>query len=296
MDRLEAMRTFVAVAEERSFAAAGRRLRASAPAVTRAVAALEARVGARLLHRTTRVVRVTEIGRRFLRDAKRILSAVDEAEASASGAHAALRGPLSVTAPVMFGRIHVTPVLLDFLSAHPDVTARAMLVDRVVDLVEEEIDVAVRIAELGDSTLSAVRVGSVRRVVCASPDYLRKGPKLKTPRDLPRHESIGFQPALGWPDWRFKNLPETATRPRARLLVNNADVAIDFAVAGRGLVRTLSYMVARHIREGSLTVVLPTFEPPPIPVHVVHGEGRRASARVRAYVDFASERLRAALR
>src|SRR5688572_13475332 len=169
MDRFESMRAFVAVVEAASFAAAARQLGQSPPAVTRAVAALEERIGARLFHRTTRSVRLTEVGARYLGDAKRILAEVDEAEASAAGAHAAPRGQLGVTASVMFGRMYVAPVLLDFLARFPGVTARMLLADRVVDLMEENLEVAVRIAHLEDSSLTAVRVGEVRRVICAAP-------------------------------------------------------------------------------------------------------------------------------
>jgi len=296
MDRLEAMRIFVAVAEAESFSGAARRLRLSAPAVTRAVAGLEERLGVRLLHRTTRIVRVTEAGERFLRDAARVLADVDEAELSASRIQHGLRGPLAITAPALFGRLHVAPVLLDFLGRHPDVTGRALFVDRVVDLVDEGIDVAVRIARLADSALSAVRVGAVRRVVCASPEYLRRSAALRSPRDLAKHDGIGFVPSMGEPDWAFRvKSSRVSAPPRTRLLVNGAEAAVEAAVAGFGVVRALSYQVAAHVRDGSLVIVLSAFEPPELPVHVVHAQGHRATTRVRAFVDFAVPRLRAAL-
>lgn len=295
LNTLENMRIFVAVAEAGGFAAGARRLGLSPPAVTRAVAALEAHIGARLLHRTTRVVRVSSAGQRFLSDAKRILSEVEEAEASAAGSHAEIRGPLLITASMLFGRMHVAPILLDYLARHPEVSGRALLVDRVVDLVREGFDVAIRIAELRDSSLSAVRVGSVRRVVCASPAYLRRNRKLRSPSDLVRHDSIGFHEALSEPDWSFGQTASSATSPRARLVVNSAQVAIDAAVLGHGVIRVLSYMVAAPVASGALSIVLADFEPPPIPVHIVHTEGRRGSARVRAFVDFAALRLRKAL-
>lgn len=294
MDRLDSMRVFVAVAEAGGFAPAARRLGLSPPAATRAIAALEDRIGARLLHRTTRIVRLTEAGSRFLADAKRILTELEEAEASAAGAHAEPRGLLTVTAPVMFGARHVAPVLLDFLARHPRVTARTLLADRVVDLLEEGIDVAVRIAHLPDSSMSAVRVGSMRRVVCASPAYLARRGTPKRPAELAKHDAIAFSSVSAEPSWSFPVDGKIETvSPPAQLAVNTAEVAVAAAVAGRGLTRCLSYQVAPEVAAGTLRIVLSRFEPPPIPVHIVHPEGRHANARVRAFVDFAAARLRA---
>jgi DNA-binding transcriptional LysR family regulator len=294
MDRLEAMRIFAAVAEAESFAAAARRLRLSAPAATRAVAALEERLGTRLLNRTTRIVRVTEAGARYLADCKRILAEVDEAESSAAGAHAEPRGELSVTAPVMFGRLHVAPVLFAFLDRHPGVVGRALLLDRVVDIIEEGIDVAVRIAHLADSSLTAVRVGAVRRVVCAAPGYLARRGAPATPADIAAHDVIAFAQTAAREEWTFGAGAQTATvSPPVRLVANTADVALAAAIAERGLTRVLSYQAAADIAAGRLAAVLAEFEPPPIPVHLVHAAGRRVSAKVRAFIDFAAERLRA---
>lgn len=299
MDRLDGMRVFVAVAEAGGFASAARSLRLSPPAVTRAVAALEERIGARLLHRTTRTVRLTEAGARFLADARRILAELDEAEATAAGAHAEPRGQVAVTAPLLFGKMHVAPVVLDFLARYPEVSARTVFVDRIVDLMDEGMDVAVRIAVLPDSTLSAVRVGHVRRVVCASPDYLARHGRPATPRDLEGFDCIGFQSATMPAPWTFPARTGTGSevvRPPMRLLVNNADVAMEAAIAGHGIARVLSYQAAEAVRGGRLVVLLADHEPPPVPVQLVHLEGRRAAARVRAFVDFAAERLRAVLR
>ncbi|WP_437286149.1 LysR family transcriptional regulator [Sorangium sp. So ce406] len=293
MDRLDTLRVFIAVAEEEGFAPAARRLSMSPPAVTRAIAALEERIGARLLHRTTRIVRLTEAGARFLTDCKRILGEIEEAEASAAGSHAELRGQIGVTAPVMFGRMFVAPVVFDFLARHPRVSARTLLVDRVVDMLDEGLDVAVRIAHLPDSSLTAIRVGTVRLVVCASPDYLAARGAPETPADLTQLDTIGFSQAA-WPaEWSFSSGARVEkVLPPSQLLVNTADVAIAAAVAGRGLARVLSYQVGPELRAGRLRIVLPAFEPPPVPVHVVHPEGPRAAARVRAFVDFLVERLR----
>lgn len=293
MDRLETMRVFVAVAEEEGFAPAARRLSMSAPAVTRAIAALEERIGTRLLHRTTRIVRLTEAGTRFLADCKRILGEIEEAEASAAGSHAALRGQLAVTASVSFGRMFVAPAIFDFLARHPHVSARTLLVDRVVDMLDEGLDVAVRIAHLPDSSLTAIRVGSVRLVVCASPDYLAARGAPETPADLAQLDTIAFSQAASPAEWSFSSGARVEKiLPPSQLLVNTADVAIAAAVAGRGLARVLSYQVGPELRAGRLRIVLPAFEPPPVPVHVVHPEGPRAAARVRAFVDFLVERLR----
>ncbi|MET0681081.1 MAG: LysR family transcriptional regulator [Burkholderiales bacterium] len=294
MDRLDTMRTFVAVAEGQGFAAAARRLAMSPPAVTRAIVALEDRIGTRLLHRTTRTVRLTEAGTRFLTDCKRILGELDEAEASAAGSHAEPRGRLAVTASVMFGRMYVAPIVLDFLALNPLVTARMLFLDRVVDLVDEGLDAAVRIAHLPNSSLTAARVGQVRRVVCAAPGYLeRRG----TPRrldELREHDAIVFSQTEAADEWAFGagSAGETV-RPPAKLIVNSSEVAIAAAVAGRGITRVLSYQAAAEVRAGRLAIVLDEFEPPAIPISVVYPEGRRAAAKVRAFVDFAVARLRA---
>jgi DNA-binding transcriptional LysR family regulator len=294
MDRLHAMRAFVAVADQGGFAAAGRHLSLSPPAVTRAVAALEERTGTLLFHRTTRVVRLTEAGTRFVEDCKRILAAVEDAEASAAGSHAEPRGQLAVTAPVLFGRMFVAPLLLQFLARYPLLTARALLLDRVVDLVEEGLDVAVRIAHLPDSSLSAIRIGSVRRVLCASPRYLAAHGVPRQPSDLAAFDAIAFSSARSRPEWSFGTGSRTETvRPVTKLIVNTAELSVAAAVAGRGVTRVLSYQIGPELRRQRLAIVLQEFEPPPIPIHVVHTEGRRASARVRAFVDWTVERLRA---
>lgn len=294
MDRLDAMRVFVAVADRAGFAAAARGLGLSAPAATRAIAALERRVGTRLMQRTTRRLRLTEAGQRYLADCKRILGEIDEAEASAAGAHAEPRGPLGITAPAMFGRLFVAPLVISFAERHPQVAARLFLADRLVDLIDEGYDVAVRIAHLADSALTAVRVGSVRRVICASPTYLAQHGTPRTPADLQRFDAIAFAPIGPAQEWSFRVGQRTQTiRPPARLVANTAEVAVAAAVAGRGLTSVLSYQVGPELRAGKLKLVLADHELPPVPVQVVHHEGRRASARVRAFVDLAVERLRA---
>lgn len=296
MDRLEAMLVFVTVAEKQSFAAAARILALSPARVTRAVASLEQRCGTLLLHRTTRVVRLTEAGAHYHQQCKRILSEVDDAEASAAASQHALQGQLSITAPVLFGRLHVTPVLLAFLAQHPQVSVRAQFRDRVVDLLEQNVDVAVRIAHLPNSSLRAVRVGSVRRVVCGSPAYLRAHGTPRHPRDLLEHDVIAFSGMGEVRAWTFFVEGKVETfQPRPRLMVNTGDLALDAARNGYGLTKLLSYQVEDDVRSKRLRVVLEDFEGPEVPVHVVHVEGRHASARIRTFVDFAVDRLRAVL-
>lgn len=296
MDRLDALEAFVTVAELKSFAAAARTLGVSPPAVTRAVAAIEGRLGTRLLHRTTRQVRLTDTGEHYLADCRRILDEIGAADAAALGAQAEPRGPLTVTASQMFGRRFVAPVMLDFLDRHPQVDGRLVLLDRVTDLIEEGFDVAVRIAPLPDSTLTAVRVGEVRRVVCASPAYLKTRGTPRSAQDLAKHDGIAFAPTSVGDPWSFRiGAKRLVGTPRTLLKVNDTEVAIAAALAGRGLTRVLSYQVADEIRKGQLKIVLEKLEPPPIPIHLVHLEGRRANARIRAFVDFAARSLRAEL-
>jgi len=288
------MTVFVTVAEEEGFALAARRLAMSPPVVTRAVADLEARIGTRLLHRTTRSVRLTEAGTRYLEDCRRILSEIDEAEETAAGSHREPQGQLAVTASVLFGRMYVAPILLEFLGRHPRVSARTLFVDRVVNLMEEGLDVAVRIAHLPDSGMTALKVGSVRRLVCASPVYLAEHGIPQRPDELVRHRTVAFQGVTPSRDWSFRDgSSEVRVRPSPRLDVNTAEMAITAAVQGHGLTRVLSYMVAPELAAGQLKIVLAEYEPAPVPIHLVHGEGRQVSARVRAFVDFAAGRLRA---
>ncbi|MBC7995222.1 MAG: LysR family transcriptional regulator [Rhizobacter sp.] len=300
MDKLEGMRIFVAVADARGFAPAARGLGLSPPAVTRAIAALELRVGAQLLRRSTRSVALTEAGARFHADCKRILAEIDDAEASASGAHSVPQGVLSITAPVMFGRLHVAPVLLDFMAQQPQLRSRTFFSDQIVHLLDEGFDVAVRIAHLPDSGLTAVRAGHVRRVVVASAQYLAEHGVPRTPADLAQHRGMGFSQhgavSAAWvfypPGNGSSSAGETA-HPQMQMVTNAGEMAIAAALAGHGLARALSYQVAGDVLAGRLQVVMADHEPPPIPVQLVYAEGRKASAKVRSFIDFALERLRA---
>jgi DNA-binding transcriptional LysR family regulator len=293
MDRLQAMTTFVAVVDSGGFASAARKLNQSPPVVTRAVAELEDRLGLRLLTRTTRVVRVTDAGARFAEDCRRILADIEEAETAATGTHAAPRGTLTITAPVLFGQLHVTPILVSYLQQFPEVEAQCVFVDRMVNVVEEGIDVAVRIGELPDSSLQAIRVGRVRRVLVAAPAYLAAHGTPQRPDDLAAHTTVlaaGVSPVS---EWRFSDAGKPLMqRLQPRLRTTTNDSALAAALAGLGITRLLSYQVAAQVRSGALRVVLPDFETAPLPVHVVHHEGRRATQKVRAFVELAVQQLR----
>ncbi len=293
MDRFRELSTFVAVAEAGAFNAAARRLNLSPPAVTRLVTGLEGRIGARLFTRTTRHVALTEAGNRLLADAVRILAEVEEAEASAAGAHQSPRGTLRVTAPVLFGQRHISPILRDYLDTYPDVVASVLLVDRIVDLIDEGLDVAVRIGDLPDSSLSATRVGSVRRVTVASPAYLAEHGVPETPEALRGHRIVNPIGLVQRPEWVFVAGGETRlARFAPRLAVNTIAAALDAAIAGWGITNVLSYQVAAELADGRLVEVLDEFEDRRMPVHLLHSEGRRAAAKVRTFIDFAARCLR----
>lgn len=292
-DKLHLMEVFAAVAEARSFAQGARRLNLSAPAVTRAVTELEQHLGVKLLTRTTRQVQVTEAGQSFLAHVYPILAKVQEAEDAAQGQFGQPRGHLVVTAPVMFGRIHVTPLVIAFLAAYPDVAVSTQYLDRTVNLMEEGIDVAIRIGQLADSSLVAARVGSIRRIVCAAPTYLAQHQPPRAPEDLERHVIVNATSVSGG-DWRFAEGERTVhQRVSPRLSINSNDAAIDAALAGLGVVQLLSYQVASQLASGQLVRLLQAWETPALPVHVIHREGRSASAKVQAFVQLAVAELRA---
>lgn len=296
LDKLHLIQVFVAVVEAQSFAGAARKLGISPPVVTRAIGELEAQLGARLLTRTTRVVRVTEAGARYADDCRRILGELAEADESVRGLHSAPRGRLAVTAPVLFGALHVTPVVTEYLQRYPEVTASCWFLDRVVNLTDEGMDVAVRIGDLPDSSLQAIRVGSVRRVVCAAPAYLAQHGEPQTPQALAEHTLISASAVTPALQWRFKVDGELRSVPiTPRLVTTSNDAAIAAAVGGFGLTRLMSYQVDDLVRRGQLRLVLQPFELAPLPVHLVHREGRHASHKARAFLDLAIERLSARL-
>ena len=297
IDRLDTMRVFVAALDEGSLARAGRRLGRSPAAVTRAIAALEGYVGAPLLHRTTRRLQLTEAGEHYAAVCRRVLTDLDEADLSVAGHRAAPRGVLTVTAPVMFGTRVLRPIVGEFLQVHPAVQVRYLLLNRMTNLIDEGIDVALRIAPLQDSSLVAVRIGEVRRVLCASPAYLARRPPVETLADLARHDCIAIEPTSANDVWSFPPAPggrvARTVRVKPRLMVNADEAAVSAAIDGEGIVRIFSYKIQKEVADGSLVVLLPDDEPPPVPVHLVTSSDRLALAKVRAFMDFAAARLRA---
>jgi DNA-binding transcriptional LysR family regulator len=294
MDRFEGMALLVAAVDAGSLSAAARRLGTPLATVSRKVAELEAHLGTRLLTRGSRRLALTEAGRGYVEAARRILEQVDEAERAAAGEYAAPRGELAVSAPIAFGRLHVLPVVLDFLKAYPEVDVRLSLSDRIVHLLEDHIDVAVRIGALADSSLIATRVGAIRPVVCASPAYLAARGTPAHPRDLAQHDAITFEGLAAGAGW---TLVEGHGMPalRARLSVTTAEAAIDAALAGLGVTRVLSYQAADALASGALIAILRDFEPPAWPVHLIHAGQGPLPQKLRAFLDFAAPRLRAAL-
>ncbi|QIO36916.1 LysR family transcriptional regulator [Bradyrhizobium sp. 1(2017)] len=290
MDRWQAMRIFVKVAETESFAESARQLHMSAPAVTRAVAALEETIGARLFVRTTRSVKLTEAGGRYFDDCRRILLDIVEAEASAAGSYATPSGMLAITASALFGQMYVLPIMSEYLDAYPTMSGRTLFVDRPVNIIEEGIDVAIRIGHLPDSGFSATKVGSIRRVVCGSPAYFERFGVPTTPADLRDHRIVASTSAWASPEWRFSGDQRVTIQPRLQCNTNEAVIAT--AIAGAGLTRVLHYQIGPALLEGKLQIVLGDHEEAPLPIHVLHPEGRHAPAKVRAFVDLAVSRLR----
>ncbi|MGO4330101.1 LysR family transcriptional regulator [Cupriavidus sp. 2TAF22] len=294
MDRLQAMKTFVTVVETGGFTSAARKLDVSPSVVSRIVNELEEHLAVRLLTRTTRLVRLTDTGSAYFENCRRILGEIDDAELLATGSHAEPRGQLTITASVLFGAAYVMPIVTEYLQRYPDVDATCLLLDRVVNLVEEGIDVGIRIGELPDSSLQAVPVGSVRRVLCAAPAYLERHGAPRSPDDLGRHTLIMASGVSASPEWRFNRADSLVpTRLEPRLVTTTNDSAIVAAMAGFGIVRLLSYQVAAQLGAGTLQVVLGDFEPPALPVNVIHREGRHATRKVRAFLDLAIDALRA---
>jgi DNA-binding transcriptional LysR family regulator len=293
MDRLDAMRLFVAIGDAGSLSAAARKLKVPLPTVSRKLALLEEHLGVRLVVRTTRKFVLTEPGRTYLQSCRRLLGEIEDAERMASGEYEAPKGRLYVTAPIVFGRLHVLPVALAFLKAYPDVDLRLSLVDRISDMIEEGIDVALRIAHLADSSLIAARVGSVKLVTCAAPAYLKTSGTPRTPAELDQHNCIASANLSSTDRWAYRIDGAEQTVPiRSRLAVTTAEAAIDAAIAGIGITRVLSYQAAAAVKANRLKVLLRPFEPPEIPVSLVHPEARLTPPKVRAFLDFVAPRLR----
>ena len=290
MDRLDAMTVFVAVVDAGSLSGAGRRLAMPLATVSRKLAELEAHLGARLLNRSTRRLELTEPGRGYEQACRRILDEVHGAELAVAGEYDAPRGELAITAPIVFGRLHVLPVVNEFLRANAEVDVRLALGDRIAHLLDEHVDVALRIGPLPDSRLNALPLGSLRPVVCASPAYLKAHGTPRTPSDLERHRCIVFEATYPGP-WRFAD--GTAFAPsHPRLVVNTAEAAIDATISGLGVTRVLSYQADAALRARQLRLLLRRFEPPAVPVNLVYDGQQRVTSKLRAFLDFAAPRLR----
>lgn len=295
MDRLDAMSVLVAAVEAGSLSGAARRLRMPLATVSRKVSDLEQRLNARLLERSARRLALTDVGESYVAACRRILEEVAEAERAVQGEYRAPRGELTVTAPIVFGRVHVGPLAVEFLRMYPDIDLRLRLADHVLHLTDDRIDVAVRIGVLGDSSLVATPVGEIRRVACASPAYFAARGMPRSPGDLIRHDCITFEGIASPRAWTFAGARASAVAVRSRLAVNDAEAAVDAAVAGLGVAHLLSYQAAEAVRDGTLVLALEDFAPPPVPVHVVHTGVRPLPQKVRAFLDFLVPRLRAAL-
>jgi DNA-binding transcriptional LysR family regulator len=297
MDRLHEIEVFIAVSEVGSFAKAGLRLRLSPPAVTRAISALESRLGAKVFNRTTRSLLITEVGQRFLENARRVLGDLDAAERDAVGETTVAKGNLTVTTSVPFGRSILAPVVCAFLAKYPLINISLLLLDRVTNLVEEGIDAAIRIGPLPDSSMVAKRLGSVRRVLVASPEYLARRGTPAVPADLRLHSMIAFTGLMPNREWRFLDgRSGKAVSFVPRFEINDAVAAVAAAEAGDGITITLSYMVAEQIRMGKLITVLDAWTPAAAPVHLVFPQNRMMAPKLRAFVDFATPRLKQALK
>lgn len=290
MDRIDAMTAFVAVADLRGFAPAARKMGLSASNVTRLIAALEDRVGARLLQRTTRSVTLTDVGARYLERARSILADIEEAEGSAQSERTLPSGRLVVSAPVGFGRIHVTPLMSSYLQRYPEVSGELRLTDRVINMVEDGVDAAIRIGHLPDSSLVTRSLGNMRRIVVASPDYLARRGEPKAPAEIAGHDTIQFGATAAVPEWRFLvDDKEIRVCHAPRFTCNVADAAIWHAEQGGGLASVLAYQAADAIAAARLEVVLADFELPAMPIHVVYPTSRLLSAKVRTFIDLALE-------
>ena len=296
MDRLDSMSILVTAADEGSLSAAARRLGIPLTNVSRKVSELEAYLKTRLVNRSSRRLTLTDAGRSYVADCKRILELVGEAERAATGEYSAPKGDLTITAPLVFGRLHVLPVVTEFLKAYPEIDVRLVFADRIVNLFEEQTDLAVRIGDLPDSSLIATRIGAIRHVVCGSPGYFAARGIPKTPDELGRHDCITFEGLISPSVWTFPFGKATKSVPvHSRLVVNTAEAAISAAAAGLGITRVLSYQVAHEIRTDQLVLALKDFEPAPWPVSLVYTGQRLLPLKVRVFLDYAVPRLKATL-
>ena len=296
MDRLEAMSIVLVVAEEGSLSAAARRLNTPPATASRKIMELEEHLRAKLFDRSMRKLTLTVSGQSYVAALKRILGDLSEADRAASGEFASPTGELTVTAPSVFARLYLIPILAEFLRAYPDIKVRLLLFDRTLSLPEDHVDVAIRIGELPDSRLIALRLGTICRVVCANPSYLTARGRPKTPEDLTEHDCLVYEGFLGPDVWKFvRDGTDVAVTVQPRLVVSNVEAACEAARAGIGLTRVFSYHVKASTEEGTLATVLDAFQPPPLPVNFVYTAGRFMPIKLRAFLDFAAPRLRARL-
>lgn len=296
MDRLQAMSIFLEVVKAGSLSGAGRSLGVPLATVSRNVSELEAHLGTRLLNRSSRRVTLTDAGRSYVEACKRILEDIGEAERAAAGEYSTPKGDLIITAPIVFGRLHVLPIAIEFLRSYPDIGIRLVQADHMINMLEDQVDLAVRIGQLPDSSLVATRVGAIRRVTCGSPAYLAARGIPTRPDDLVAHDCITFEGLMAPDGWSFGAGRSEAIVPiRSRLVVNTAEAAVDAAIAGIGITRVLSYQVAQAVHSGALTVLLENFEPPPSPVNLVRAGQRLLPLKLRTFLDFAAPRLRSRL-
>lgn len=295
MDRIESMQLLLKTVENGSISATSRKIGMPLATVSRKISELETHLGTRLLNRSTRSLTLTETGQSYVVACKRILEDLEAAERSATGEYNAPRGDLILTAPVLFGRLFIIPIVTEFLKAYPDINIRFMLTDRYVNLMEEHVDIALRIGELPDSALVATRVGFSRQVLCASPAYLKARGTPKTPQELSTHDCVTFEGVASPKNWNFvKGKSRISVPIRSRLSVTTAEAAIDAAVAGVGITRVLSYQVSLLPPE-KITLILKEFEPAPIPVSLIHLANPILPQKMRAFLDFATPRLKARL-
>jgi DNA-binding transcriptional LysR family regulator len=297
MDRLEAMSILVAVAEAGSISAASRKLKVPLATISRKVSELEKHLNARLLMRSNRRVTLTEAGRSFVVASRRLLADLDDAERDASGAANLLKGELVLSAPIALGQFYVLPVVLAFLKEYPSIDVRMMLADRRLNMIENHVDIGLRVGELNDFSLVARKVGAVRRVVCASPAYLRRRGTPKNPEELINHDCITFENTLSAQSWTFNiGKTEKSFHIHSRLVVSTAEAASDAAVSGLGLTRMLDYQIDAQRRSGRLKLVLESFRSPSKPVHLIYEVGRHLPLKIRTFLDYAAPRLKRALR
>lgn len=297
MDKFEAMRTLVAAVDSGSLSAASRTLKVPLPTISRRVSDLEAYLGSQLVVRTSRKLLLTEAGVAYVAAARRALEELAEAERAASGEYRAPRGELLVTAPIAFGVLHLVSIIHDFLATYPDVTVRLVLFDRVIDLIESKIDIAVRIGHLPDSNLVARHVGEIQWVVCASPDYLRLRGEPFAPSELSSHDCIAFEGLQRYREWPFaiaNGVQQVTITPR--FSVNTAEGVISGAVAGLGIARLMCYQAANNVRDGLLVPILSNWAPPRIPVQLVHAGHQQQPVKLRAFLDYVAPRLQERLR